>query len=112
MSPKIRWRATIKSRLVARPEIIAVIGVAAKDAHLVPQCCPLANKNAAQCVERLLRGSCGAALGHLAKGGRGPFVKLCKGHYLRISDLLAIQEVNADPSGLRTNILSQIQPNH
>lgn len=35
MSPKIRWRATIKSRLVARPEIIAVIGVAAKDAHLV-----------------------------------------------------------------------------
>ncbi|MFC6252748.1 hypothetical protein ACFP4H_22610, partial [Pseudophaeobacter arcticus] len=28
----------------------------------------MANKNAAQCVERLLRGSCNAALGSLANG--------------------------------------------
>ena len=63
---------------------------------------------------------CGAAHFRGIEGRFGPVVPialpeealLCKGRCLRISDHLAIQEVNADPSGLRTNILSQIQPNH
>ena len=35
---------------------------------------PLANKNASQCVERLLLRSCNAALGRLVNGRCGPFV--------------------------------------
>lgn len=40
--------------------------------QLRPQSCLLASKNAAQCVEWLLRGSCDATPGHLAKVRFGP----------------------------------------
>ena len=55
-------------------------------------------RNSAQCVERLLQGSCHAAAGHLANGGSGPSLPssealrpgFCKGRYLRIADIGAV----------------------
>ncbi|MBT8169200.1 hypothetical protein KMP95_12600 [Ruegeria litorea] len=59
---------------------------------LSAQCCLLAIKNAAPCVERLLWESCNAALAHLVIGRFGPFVKLCKGRYLRKAAFGAYQK--------------------
>jgi hypothetical protein len=42
----------------------------------IPLSRPLVNKNAAQCIERPLRGSCDAATDHLANGRFGPFASI------------------------------------